>query len=218
MKKEKFCPICGKITEELIEGLCEKCFALKFLGKLPSKIVIKVCSKCGRIRFGGKLVSLEKVLEKKLGKFALPENFRLTYRIVNSKVVLTIYRRKKEIGRKEIELKAEKIICKTCKLKLQGYFESKLQLRGDFSEEAKEVIEGFIKGIGKDEFFISKVEKLKEGYDIYLSSKKLAKIVLKFLKKQYNFETKVSRSLWGIKEGKRFYKDTVLVRIYGRRV
>ena len=91
-----------------------------------------------------------------------------------------------------------------------GYFEAKLQLR----PYNKEVLDFAKKQINKSNSLIAKEIKLKQGVDLYISSRKFAVILAKKLKKVFGGETKVSKTLFGINRltSKKVYRVTVCFR------
>ena len=51
----KFCFLCGKKTEKLIEGYCEECYNKEFkLIEAPKEISFIICSRCNRIKYKNK--------------------------------------------------------------------------------------------------------------------------------------------------------------------
>jgi len=219
MKRKKFCPSCGRITDKLINGLCEKCYSKKFLStlKFPERIEIEICKNCGRVRYRNKLMSLNKAIENILKKhLSLPEVESVNYRIRDGKLIISITLRETKLE-KEVQLIFLKTICRECSLEFSKYYETKIQLRGKKLELILKEIETFLERLRDKErlAFISEMKELKEGIDLYIPSKSIARKIVNFLKKKYKIKTKISRTLWGLESGKRVYKDTILVRIDG---
>lgn len=219
MRRKKFCPSCGRETEELIDGLCDGCFSKMFASKLklPERMEIEVCKDCGRARYRNKLVGLEKVVEAKLRKYlSLPEVKGISYRIRGNELIVTLNLRRASL-KKNIQLVFLRTLCKDCSLAYSKYYETKIQLRGKNLELVLKEVEGFLENLRSREkkAFISEVKELKEGKDLYIPSKSVAKKIVNFLKRKYRIKTKISRTLWGLEGGKRIYKDTILVRVDG---
>jgi NMD protein affecting ribosome stability and mRNA decay len=78
----------------------------------------------------------------------------------------------------------------------------------------KELISFVLLKLKKENIEITKSKKLKEGVDIYTSNATFAIRLSKLFKKQFNGETKVTRSLIGEDKtkGKRIHRVTVLLR------
>ena len=209
----KFCFVCGKKTDKLIEGYCEECYNKEFsLLKVPEEISIKVCSKCGRINYGKvwKEKEVEDILKDKIKilgknvdiKIRKNDNIHITAKgfLKNSKKI------KEE--KKEIRLKLNKIVCPDCSRRLGDYYEAILQLRGD-ADKAMD----FLTDQLSIERSVYKIENVKNGIDIYLDDAHLASNLSKQLRKKFNAKVKKSFKLFTRKQGKDIYRSTFVVRI-----
>jgi NMD protein affecting ribosome stability and mRNA decay len=105
----------------------------------------------------------------------------------------------------KIEIVEKEFICNYCKKFVSRKIEAILQLRG---ENVEEIVEKYGL-VGKP---------VKGGFDIDFSFKRYAYELINNLRKKYNLSMKVSRKLIGVKEGKKIYRDTILVRINGKKV
>lgn len=92
------------------------------------------------------------------------------------------------------------------------YYEAKIQLRPG-NKEFLDFIKKKVKKKGK--VFISKVEVLKEGIDVYLSSWRFAISLGKMLKKSFGGEVSITRKLFSrdTRTSKKIYRVTVLFRL-----
>jgi NMD protein affecting ribosome stability and mRNA decay len=93
-----------------------------------------------------------------------------------------------------------------------SYYEAIIQIR----PSNKEVLEFIDKKISERKgMFISKVEKLKTGVDLYVSDQRFARALSKFLKKKFGGEVKLTRKLHTVSKrtGKPLYRVTVLFRL-----
>lgn len=91
------------------------------------------------------------------------------------------------------------------------YYEAILQLR----PASDEVFNFVMKQIDeRKNVFVSKIEELKTGKNIFLSDKSYAMSLGKMLKKKFGAEIKLSRSLFSVskKTGKRLWRVTVCAR------
>ena len=94
----------------------------------------------------------------------------------------------------------------------QSYYEAIIQLRPG----KKELLDFIKKKVKKKEnVSIVKVDELKEGIDVYLSSWRFAISLGRMLKKSFNGTVKVTRKLHtqSRQTGKRIYRVTVLFRL-----
>ncbi len=217
---KKFCPKCGNKTEKFYDNVCADCFLKRLDVEIPSKMIVRKCKSCGKYFAGEKdFDSLEPAVGKILSSSLNDDKIKsANYRILDGKVSITLVIGREDLEKEksgDIQLVEKLIICRYCSLKNSKYFNSTLQLRvdKDLQEELLNVIKDNIYRLNRnDKFaFISTVEKLKEGYNIYIGSKSAANKVAEHLKKQYKLKTKISRKQYGIEGGKTIYRDTILI-------
>jgi len=93
-----------------------------------------------------------------------------------------------------------------------NYYEGILQLRNP----DKEVIKFVNDSIKQDErVFVSKKNKVRNGFDYYLSSQRFLRNIGKRLQEKFGGEVKVSKKLYGVSKetSKKIYRVTVLFRL-----
>ena len=221
---KKFCPKCGRTVEKLYDGLCADDFlkTVSFEKSFPSKIAIKQCKICAKFYIdkysaltldGAVDAFLRKILKEKTIKSA-------SYRIEGRKINITLVIGYEDLKKEEKftrELIVKNIICQSCSMKNSGYFNAILQLRVP-EKVAGIIIDDILTQIDlmhnyNDMAFIGKVEKKKEGVDFYIGSKDVAEQIAKDLKIKYDAEIKKSSKQAGYINGKKIYRDTILVRI-----
>jgi nonsense-mediated mRNA decay protein 3 len=223
MVSGKFCPSCGKKTDRLVGSLCEECFrkTIKSSEEFPEKISIKTCTGCGKIfiRDSGFLTE-EKAIEDFLKRSLKKKEMKsASYRLVGKKLVVNLVSSVSDVeNAEEIEINVsfKNILCKYCSLRSSSYFNAIVQVRaGGKNAEIVKSIEDFFGRARKTNnyAFISYMQNLPEGVDIYVGSKSVAEQAIRQVKEKYNITTKVSRKIWGLKEGKKVYRDTILVRL-----
>lgn len=199
----KFCFVCGKKIEKLIEGYCEDCYNKSFnLIEVPKEIVIYKCSKCERIKqknaWNAEMNDLILNRIKILGD-------KVEIRIEGNKIFATGFlkgsKRTKEETH-ELNIKTIKTICLECIRRLGGYYESVMQLRGNVTEEILNFLD---KKIKEKSFY--RIETVSDGFNILVGSKDVANHVAEGLKKRYKIKIKKSFKLFTRKEGKDLYRD-----------
>ena len=209
----KFCFVCGKNTEKLIEGYCEECYNKKFrLLIVPKEITVKVCSKCNRIKYGNvwRDIEVEEILKDKIK--ILGKNVDLKIRRedniihIDARGFLKNSKKPKE-EKYDIRLKTNKVVCTDCSRRFGDYYEAILQLRGD-TDGAIEFLTDNLSGES-----IYKIERVKNGIDVYLVDSHTANNVSKQLRKRFNAKTKKSFKLVTRKQGKDIYRSVFVVRI-----
>ena len=219
----KFCPKCGKETEEFFENLCGKCFleTLDIDKKLEEKLQVKMCRECGKfflnnLRFDslGELIQYhyEKIFKKE--KFVDKVFFEIDGRNLYLTIKMKAGKDEREVV-KEVRLMIKKILCKTCWMKKTGYHQGILQVRGKIGKEVQTEIERIVETFAKRDplAFISGFEQLENGFDMKIGSQKLLMYLASFLKRKYGAKIKISKKLTGMKRGKRVYKVTVSARL-----
>ncbi|MEM5772737.1 MAG: NMD3-related protein, partial [Candidatus Aenigmatarchaeota archaeon] len=147
--REKFCPKCGRKTENLYEGLCKACFLSKFslAEKIPERIIINECKSCGKFFLKNSSGSVENLVETFLQNFLKEEELSsISYRINDNKLYLTLILKINDLEKKEekiLDFMTKKIICQACSMKFSGYFQTILQVRAPTKllQEIKEEIE-----------------------------------------------------------------------------
>ncbi|MEM0333316.1 MAG: NMD3-related protein [Candidatus Aenigmatarchaeota archaeon] len=182
------CARCGKETKDFYDNLCLDCFIEKMKN---IEINLRVCKKCNRFFVSNRgFEEKERAIDYYLKKF------------VSKKISLEI----DKIPIEKLDVFEKEFICNECKEKYSRKVEAILQVRGK---------ENLVEEIFRKYLIFGR--KVVGGYDIDFSSKEELKKIVKEIKKKYLFEVKISRKLIGIKGGKRKYKDTVLLKLYGKR-
>jgi nonsense-mediated mRNA decay protein 3 len=224
------CIICGK-NEAYKSGLCRSCLADKIQLK-SENMDLTVCPKCGAVRLGKSwhydngdryiVRSAEShIIMDKNDKISRVES----YNIGENEVTLDLIIEDKNLGEIEKEisvpLKVSKESCPVCNKVTGSYYESVIQLRtyttqyGKILEDARDTIVKFMKGLNRNDpnSFISRIDTLKEGLDIYLGKKEDAVKIDKLMELDYFCNMKITKSLAGRKDSKDLFRYTHLVRI-----
>ncbi|MCL4375513.1 60S ribosomal export protein NMD3 [Candidatus Marsarchaeota archaeon] len=209
----KYCPTCNRSSQDFrfYGQFCEVCSIKKMEESLPKRIEIKECRSCLKIRsrhdFLPKNVeSLEQILKERFGGYDLELLFA-----DESKAVVKITEHTPDgplSVEKELELVIGKTTCENCARKAGGYYEAIIQLRGR-QEKMDKFIEKTKKFFESHNAFVAKVKEADNGFDIYLSDKKLARSFISGM----GLVPNTSYTLYGMKNGKRLYRNTYAVRI-----
>ena len=203
------CPNCGKETRK---GLCEECF----LDRNPIRmkdIKLIICTTCNQFRYKGKWnknldMFLEGIIRDnlihapdiKIGEidFSSEEN--------RNRLELDIEITGEYAGEKfktalKSSIKLDKRNCKDCSRRSSGYYEAILQFRIKKTPTEKDI----------DPRYMAKAEKVRGGYDFYITSLKYAKQVAA----QYSgkgYKTGQSPKHAGVKDGKDFYRFSISIK------
>jgi nonsense-mediated mRNA decay protein 3 len=222
--RKKFCPKCGKQTDDLYDSVCGDCMLAKLsrVAELPEVMKIRKCKVCGKyfaddIRKSSS--SIENALDSKLSELLQqPDVKHATYRVAGNKLHVTLTLEQDGLEKTEskaMNLFVKKIMCEICSIESAGYYQSIIQLR--MPKEALEKILDFIYAEiarlqKKDKHaFISLVNKTRGGVDMYIGSKNIADRIANEIKIKYRASIRVTSTLSGAKGGKKTYKDTILI-------
>jgi nonsense-mediated mRNA decay protein 3 len=227
------CVECGADTEP--GPLCMKCqLEKRKRPAIPEFIDLTVCGGCGATLTGGtwKESELEDgaanviaaVLEKKVDlvgvKVELDEE---TSNIYFAKVVVRS-RAGGAVQRDELSCRLRLQIgtCETCGRLSGNYFECNIQIRADGrlpSEEELDETRAYVEKridsarSGDRTVFMSKVEEVKGGIDMYLSSNQLGQGIARDLAERRGAQYSAANELFGQKDGREIYRMTFLVRL-----
>ncbi len=109
---------------------------------------------------------------------------------------------------KSIELKIKHETCQRCYRISAGYYEAIVQLRGNVKkmDSLSEKIKRYVERRGG---FITKVESIDNGLDIYASDK----MMMNEFFNDYDLKPKRSFRLYGLRKGKKLYRNTYSLHI-----
>lgn len=234
MKREQFCPRCGRTEKEVrfIEGFCRDCYLKEHsLLKLPNKITVTKCPHCLRLMFKGRQVddtesSLEEIIKseaRELNDFnalhSEVEFFReREYRKARLKVTGTIKGTKTE-AEEVVTIEENSSACDDCNRIAGRYYEAILQVR--FDEDSKKNPDKVLEHVSKrlDEMrakgerlaAITQVQRLKNGFDLFIGSKSAARKIADEISMDRKFTT--ASTIAGLRDGQIMYRMTYCVRI-----
>ena len=231
-----FCPKCGKDVDKSYDGLCKSCFLDQItLFECPTVLQLKVCPTCGAFFNEGKWILGEpekiilSVIEKELKINKEAKNIDISILPEFSEYIINVLVKIKSeirgadaLDEKEIEIRLKRESCLRCSRISSGYYESIIQLRAkDRIPTQKEMnhcekIEyDSIDNIEKKDplAFVSKIDMLKEGVDIYIGSKSAARQISKHIIQSLGGDIIESPKLVGKRGGKNIYRITYSVRL-----
>jgi nonsense-mediated mRNA decay protein 3 len=231
------CIKCGSETK-LYENLCSNCFVEdnKF-SSLPGVINVTLCPTCNarlKSRHWESSSSIEESIE-----LTVEDHIKLDPKIGYSHNQIEQVMRDrhitdvmvecdfhfddlpiKENHKSEVRLKFEQ--CDICSKIAASYFTSIIQVRADERTLTDTEIDEILDRIGGEverlemqdrSVFISKVENMHGGFDIYISKQSAARQIIKTLLSRYGGTTSSSPSLVGQKDGKDIHRITFLIRL-----
>ncbi len=201
------CAVCGRNEKEVKlltrRNICVDCYIPTI--KYDRLFEFRFCKRCDKVYLGRWV---------KRNFFEMKDYAREKMKAGENRVVDVDLEKKLiliDIGVEKVWLDVDFVyrqtICEDCSKKAGGYYEAIIQLRGE-REQVEKYLEKIKKTISKDSF-VSKIEEIHGGYDIYVGSKDVAFNVLT----KYELKAKRSRTLAGVKEGKKIYRHTFAVRL-----
>lgn len=204
------CPKCGKTSDQVqfIGPFCAKCSPIRV--DAPREFSIDLCSKCGKMRLARDWIKYEdSIIQKLFKRKCRGEFFKVEY---DTKTETATFFIEKEgnIFNVQRHFRFIKIkgICPECSKKGSNYFEAIIQLRGR-PERILKYEKLLTESLKEKGTFINKSEDLKEGKDLYVGSTKTVLALCHDL----GLRTLITRKLHGVKEGKRIYRTTFLLRL-----
>jgi nonsense-mediated mRNA decay protein 3 len=234
-KWTKFCPQCGKETEEFFDSVCEDCFRQGIALLAPSgfEVGLSVCPHCGGFFKGKEQTSIEpaiedavrKAIRKKYGQQTPVELAGLRVELADNKrsarVSLAVKARVKGVEVEEGEdtvISVKRAICERCSRIAGGYYAAIVQIRADWripTDDELAAAETIADSSLDESDFVSKEQLLKEGLDIYVSSADYGRRISRAVVKQFGGNLFESKKLYGRKDGRDIYRVTFLVRLPG---
>lgn len=212
---EIHCPICGKTSKQMrfIGNFCESCTIKKILRQLPEEAKIKTCRVCNKIWSNGAYVpesnqtvsvAIKQALGQKncqidvLDSRENKEEVSFEYMLDGQKVSF----------KRQIAIKRIPETCRQCSMEQSGYYEALIQLRSD-EKTAKKLLDSLEDFVKENESFISKIVEMRNGYDVYVSSKKTANKFFSF----HKLKPIKSFTLYGMRRGKKLYRNIYSLKI-----
>ncbi len=233
------CVECGKNSKSLHDGLCLNCYIKnKTFTSGPNFLNIIKCSNCDSFKFKNKweAISLNELIEK-----VIQNNIEISDELKKTKIEFKFLNDKNPY-KKQLEIKITgfvsniKIVenlsiqinikrenCDVCSKKFGGYHEAIIQIRADKrnlnTNEANEIYDlviDYVKNLndkGKN-IFITDFEIKKNGLTFFLSDNNTAFSIIKKIKEEFAGDIKKSSKNIGMKNGKKLYRMTYLLRLY----
>lgn len=233
-----FCVECGKEVDSTIKGLCMECFLKdRTLVTLPDHVDLLMCTNCGQFFWHGEWQSMDReaaavaaarealscIKEGKVVSTTPSVSYLDDY---NLSVTLAC---RVQIGDVVTDALATTVIrvknsvCKICSRRLGNYYEAILQIRTSEKTLSKDLQDEVLARVEKvvdetmatdDNVFITKMEIVPGGVDVYLSLIAVGRALAKDLGEMYCAETNESAKLVGqTRDGLDMYRVNYLVRL-----
>jgi nonsense-mediated mRNA decay protein 3 len=203
------CPKCGKTSDEkeFIEAFCVDCYVFKL--QLPKAMKVGVCKRCGKMMLQGKWQQLNR---RKISDYVAGRckgDFSKADCDIDTGICSFTFEKggKQVVRERSVELEKEVTLCPDCSKASGGYFEALIQLRGEPVRVERQAVK--LERMLLKKTFVSKIEEMHGGLDIYIGNSRAAAGILQEL----GFKPVVSRKLFGKKDGKNLYRVTYAIRV-----
>ncbi|MGC8562115.1 MAG: NMD3-related protein [Thermoplasmata archaeon] len=215
------CIVCGKDVDRSTI-ICEDCRKKTTTDGFVKSIKIKKCPNCGSIFFGNwndKSVSEEEIITSILKNvFNLKDTtFNASGDEYNRKITFSgISTQNGEPKDGQFFLQTSLSTCPVCTKKLGNYYEAIIQLRGEKGERLDSILEYLVRLVEEApsrDVFLTKMDRIKEGYDLYLSDKQYSRAIARKVIDRFGGTFKETSHLVGMKKGTELYRITVSIRI-----
>ena len=233
-----FCVECGKETDQTVNGMCLECFLKdRQVLSLPDHVDLQRCTTCGQFYRHGAFVPMEQdeaaicaaaeelqcISEGKVTDISAALGYLDDYNVsvtLNCKVAVGGFTTD---AAATTVVRIKNTVCRICSRRSGNYYEAILQIRSsgktlskDLQDEVLARVEKLVDGAMKTDqnAFITKMEIVTGGVDVYLSLIALGKSCARDLADVYAAETDESSKLVGqTRDGLDMYLVTYLVRL-----
>ncbi|MCD4845556.1 MAG: hypothetical protein K8R25_13830 [Methanosarcinales archaeon] len=238
--KDLACPLCGRITDHYINGLCRDCFLKNItIANVPQVIHTIICAACGAVKKGRRWemndTEIEELIKEQIIRSVKINpiikdykiSIRLTSRdprIFNGKIVVnSLIDGIKTDTELQTQVRVKKETCVICSRRAGGYYEAMVQIRANErfpdEDEQDQVLDMIFNIVdrqynsGNGMSFITKIEKLHEGTDVYLGSNSIARQICRTASGQFGANFSESSTLAGRKDGENIYRITYSLKL-----
>ncbi len=228
---EKFCPKCGKRTDFLFNKVCKDCFLKENELFSVNEPDFTICKKCKKILFRGswsfyneELIAHDVASKIKVHKELLKPKILVELKKTDlldfvAEITVSGFIKDALLEQKNsFSFEIKDTLCDSCMKLGANYREAIIQLRAENNDEAKAMLEiaksQLKKEYSKDSLSgLSKLVEIKNGFDLWVGSKKAAAKVSRYLSKLYKTKIIASSKLIGEDEnGKRKYRFTFCIK------
>ncbi|ABO08004.1 NMD3-related protein [Pyrobaculum calidifontis] len=231
------CPSCGRLVDKLIEGLCEDCYIERHPLVEYREGEILRCKYCGAVFLKGKWMRgrgdqvFLKILSEKGKVVGKVEQIDARDFTDYAELFLTLHGSPHpEIPPRtlkyNIRIPFKLDICNVCMEKLSKREVAVLQIRAsprpldaEFKKKILHIVEQeLLKLKSKKIGFVSSIKEAASGIDIYTTSANLARHLARVIHETWPSYAMETAKVVGIRDGKKVYHMTYLVRLFTYRV
>ncbi len=239
MRRRCICPLCGRETDKLIDGLCENCFRKNnpLLRQVPSidRLTFRICTSCGSILYRGRWTRRVDVIKKHIiellktrGQISRIDVSDIALEEGEQEVMVQICGKASEkIDREYCEnykvyIKIVPDICPTCRSIIMGKERALVQVRyvGEkYSRDDLLLVRHIINQVlAKSEEVqrgaVIDIEEKSNGFDIKLTNNTIARAIASAIHRSFPSRMVESHKLVGVdRSGKPITRLTISIHI-----
>jgi len=198
--KNKFCPSCGKYTNNLHDSLCSNCYIDSSSISIPKKVSMKFCPVCksALVRYVwvtpskpiGSYIEQYIASKIKLSPLEKLKNVKILKLDKDGEIEIISELNSKNIKRnKKINLEIQKFSCPQCSRQFKASVVAKIQLRT--KDNAKKFVSDILSYIKQSLNIVGAKEHL-HGIDISFSDNHTARVLMRRLKDRFKCSVKES--------------------------
>ncbi|MCL7413873.1 MAG: NMD3-related protein [ANME-2 cluster archaeon] len=237
---DMLCPVCGRSTDNQIDGRCRDCFLKTItLASIPLVVRTIICPVCADVKKGKRWDKLDKDFEELIHDVIVqalkinPQAHDVSTSITLTTTNPAIYRAQitvtadvkgvKAESQLVTEVRISKETCDACSRMAGGYYEAVIQIRAERRFPDKDEQQQMLELVGEvverqylrgDKLsFITNIQELPEGTDVYLGSNNTARQAVRTAVERFGCRYSESPSLAGKKDGKDIYRITYSLRL-----
>jgi NMD protein affecting ribosome stability and mRNA decay len=222
--KTRFCPVCGREQNRLVDGTCADCYFKSVEIRLPKEIEVQACPVCDSIRVKGFWVKSDEdhdnfLIQAIIDKIKLPtevelEDIEILQRGKEGRIQINIDIAGKRFSIvKAVELHVTDKLCDEDSKRKREAYEGILQLRAENNPAGFiHATEKFLQPFSSN---ILKVEEQRNGADVYFLDKETMRQALSVIKKKFPLYIKESAKAysWEKTKSRPKFKVTILARL-----
>ncbi|WP_292000299.1 60S ribosomal export protein NMD3 [Caldivirga sp.] len=225
----KICPVCGRETDILIEGVCPDCYRLTHrIIEAPNEVNVLMCYGCGAYFINGRwskgIKGLERLISSKIRVKGIVDEMNI--RVFRDEAKIKVKGKASELipgsydEEYTVKLTFKKDLCPSCRAELMEKEEAIIQLRliggdvGEFKVKVMDIVRMTL-AKGEDRGRVIKVEDVNGGFDIKVTNQRLARsIALNVHRELPSFMQETSKVV-GYRGDKRIEKRSISIHLIG---
>lgn len=224
---KKICPVCGRETDMLIEGMCPDCYRLSHrLLETPERIDVLACRGCGAYYIGGRWVrgvgALVKLVNSKIKTHGLVESMDI--KVFRDKAKIKVRGKAHELipstydEEYVVKISYKWDLCPTCRAEVLERDEAVIQVRpiGGDANSVKRTVMDIVRRIiskGEERGRVIKIEDFSYGFDIKVTNQRLARSIAIAIHEELPSSFTETGEVMGYKDGRKVERRVISIHV-----